>query len=214
MQFRARLLEWSHIEKWCETLRKKIIDSYEPDFIIGLSRGGLAPARILSDTLLVKDLFSLKTEHWGMTANVDGKAKLKNSETLDVKGRKVLVVDDITDTGESMELAKNHVETMGPEDLKTATMLHITRSKHVPSFYAEEVSESQWTWFIFPWNVTEDLNNLIRKIGSEVMTSEEIISGLKREFDLHVKAEILEFTLKRLQDLKRIRKDGSNWKLN
>lgn len=213
MQFRARLLEWSDIERWCEILRKKIVKNYKPDFIIGLSRGGLAPARILSDSLLVKDLYTLKTEHWGMTANVDGQAKLKSGGRMDVEGRKVLIVDDITDTGESMDLAESYVKGLNPADLKTATMLHISRSKHVPAFYAEEISEAQWTWFIFPWNVTEDLNNLIGKLPQEKMTFDELSSGLKKEFDLDVNPKTLESTLERLKDLNRIAKNDKGWNI-
>lgn len=184
MHFKAKLVTWNDIEDWCDTLRDKIAGNYAPDVIIGLSRGGLVPARILSDKMWVKDLVAIKTEHWGITATKDGKAILKNDGKLDISNKKVLIVDDLTDTGESMKVAYDYVNSLGPGALKTATMLHISRSDFVPDFYADEVTEDNWAWFIFPWNVYEDLDNLIGRslVGPENI--EGIKSLLKRDYDL------------------------------
>ena len=99
MEFKANLVSWDEIEEWCKKLRDKIIDSYKPDIIVALSRGGLVPGRILSDMLWIKDIVALKTEHWGVTATRDGKATLKDPGSLNLSGKNVLIVDDITDTG-------------------------------------------------------------------------------------------------------------------
>jgi hypoxanthine phosphoribosyltransferase len=162
MQFRAKLVSWAEIEKWCRNIGKQAIKSgFIPEAIIGLSRGGLVPARMLSDRMWIKDLYAVKTEHWGFTASKDGKAVLKKQGDPDIKGKRVLVVDDITDTGESMKLAFDYVKSLSPAEIRTSTMLHITRSSFKPDFYSEEINEEKWAWFIFPWNVYEDLDNLI-----------------------------------------------------
>ena len=54
------------------------------------------------DYPIKKELISIKTEHWGSTANMDGKAVLAGKTNYDMSGKKVLLVDDITDTGESL----------------------------------------------------------------------------------------------------------------
>ncbi|EQD37993.1 Phosphoribosyltransferase domain protein, partial [mine drainage metagenome] len=119
MQFKARLVTWEEIVDWCLSLRSSIVVDYQPDSIIGLSRGGLVPARLLSDYLWIKDLFSVKTEHWGITASKDGEARISADVSLPVKGRKVLIVDDITDTGSSMKLAVDTIKKLGPASIKT-----------------------------------------------------------------------------------------------
>ncbi|HKJ96220.1 MAG TPA: phosphoribosyltransferase, partial [Thermoplasmataceae archaeon] len=161
MQFRAKIVSWTDIENWCDRIRHKVMEDYVPDTIIGIARGGLVPARILSDRMWIKDLLSVKTEHWGITATKDGEATLKDSLNGTLEGKRVLVVDDITDTGESLRIASEHVKSLKPESLKTATMLHITRSGFLPDYYAEAIEEKAWTWFIFPWNIYEDLDNLV-----------------------------------------------------
>ncbi|MGP6220728.1 phosphoribosyltransferase [Caldiplasma sukawensis] len=195
MKTRARLVEWNQIEKWCEKINSSIPENDLPDTIIGLSRGGLVPARLISDYMQIKDLFSVKTEHWGLTATKDGKAKLKYGLNTSLEGKNVLIVDDITDTGESMRIAKDYISTLKPSKLRTATMLHIDHSAFIPDYFGEEVTKENWAWFIFPWNVYEDLVNLIGKLDPENMTSEDIAISLKNENDLKVSKEQIEKVL-------------------
>jgi hypoxanthine phosphoribosyltransferase len=130
-------------------------------------------------------LLGLKVEHWGITATPDGEARLKYPIKVDLTGRKVLVVDDITDTGKSMMTAVSYVKTLNPEEIKTAALLHIKDSKFVPDYYAEEI---EWKWIIFPWNVTEDLINLISNYLNEKKMAEinDVIDGLKQWYDIEL----------------------------
>lgn len=211
MDFQAKLVTWTEIETWCNKLRDQIKNAYKPDAIIGLSRGGLVPSRLISDALLIKDLFAIKTEHWGITATVDGKTVLKDAGNFDLTGKKVIVIDDITDTGESMELATSTVMKMHPSEVKTAAMLHIAHSKFVPDFYAEEVSAEKWIWFIFPWNVYEDISNLTGKILEAPMTSQQISEQLKERFDISIASDSLEAKLDHLSSIGRFTRNGNKW---
>ncbi|EQB71186.1 MAG: hypothetical protein AMDU1_APLC00032G0007 [Thermoplasmatales archaeon A-plasma] len=184
MEFRAKAVSWDDIERWCDEVRKQIVNTFSPDLIIGLSRGGLVPARILSDSLWIKDLLSIKTEHWGITATQDGKAVLRDPGVLNIKGKRVLIVDDITDTGQSMKLAHEFVRKQNPAEVKTATMLHITRSSFVPDFYGEEITEKNWAWFIFPWNVYEDVDNLLSRVLRKESSLEQVTELLLENFEL------------------------------
>lgn len=196
MDFRAQIVSWEDIENWCSTIRNKVVENFSPEVIIGLSRGGLVPARILSDSLWIKDLLSIKTEHWGITATKSGEAILNDPGKLNLKGKRVLVVDDITDTGQSMKLAYNFVKSQGPLEVRTATMLHITRSEFVPDYYGEEISQDKWTWFIFPWNVYEDLDNLLSKTLERKLDVPGVKNLLKEHYDLSISDSHLEKVLK------------------
>ncbi len=150
---------------------------WKPDVIIGVARGGWVHARLQCDLLGVKELYSVKVDHWGVTATKDGKAKLTVPLTGDVKGKRVLVVDDITDTGESLTMAVNHIREQGPSDVKSATLMHIAGSKFVPDYFGVEVS---WAWEIWPWNFYEDLNALILKIFEGEKVDEMSTMELKK----------------------------------
>ena len=209
MEFKANLVSWNDIEEWCKKLRDKIIDSYKPDIIVALSRGGLVPGRILSDMLWIKDIVALKTEHWGVTATRDGKATLKDPGSLNLSGKNVLIVDDITDTGQSMKLAYDFVSKQKPESLKTAVMLHINRSSFKPDYYASEIDQKDWTWFIFPWNVYEDMGNLVLKVLTQEMETALIEKKLEDNFGLVLESGHLDNILNDLVTAKRIEKPSS-----
>lgn len=211
MEFKATLVTWEEIEKWCKRIFEKVSSNYKPDAIVALSRGGLIPGRILSDLLLVKDLYAVKTEHWGITASLDGKAKLQDSGILNINGKRILVVDDITDTGESMLLALKHLQSMNPVEIKTATMLHIDHSKYTPDFFAEPISKDNWAWFVFPWNITEDIYNLIMKTPLRTGTSSEFLSELQERFSLEINEESLKRYLGVLSGTGKIRYDDETW---
>ncbi len=155
-------MDWDLFYKLARQVASKINGSgYKPDLIIGLARGGWVLARVLCDLIGVKDLVSLKVEHWGITATPDGKAKLKYPLKVDLTGKNVLIVDDITDTGESMRVSVEYVKSLKPSEIKTAALRHITSSKFMPDFFGEEIS---WRWVIFPWNFTEDMCNIVPKV--------------------------------------------------
>lgn len=212
MQFNAKLVSWEEVENWCDSIIEKVSQTFKPDTIVGISRGGLVPGRILSDRMWIKDLQSIKTEHWGLTATVDGRAEIRNKPSLFIKGKNVLLVDDITDTGESMSLAKDYLSTFSPAKIKTVAMLHINRSKFVPDYYAEVVDGEKWTWFIFPWNVYEDLDNLCGRSIVVPMKTEEVKTTLKKDYGIDVDNRTLEHVLSVMERSKRISRPNGKWK--
>ncbi len=158
---RCRRVGWADIDAWADRLAERIrAAGAVPETIVGLTRGGWVPSRLLCDRLGVHHLLSLRARHWGVTATPSGKAELTEGLSGSVAGRAVLVVDDITDTGESLALAEDHVRAAGPARLESATFLHISHSKFVPTYYAEEIPRAAWVWVVFPWNYWEDLATL------------------------------------------------------
>ncbi len=160
--FECEVMDWNLFYDLARQVAKKVNNSgYKPDMIVGLARGGWVLARVLCDLIGVKDLVSLKVEHWGVTATPDGKAKLKYPLNVDLTGKNVLVVDDITDTGESMLVTVEYLKSLKPSEIKTAALRHITSSKFMPDYIGDEIS---WRWVIFPWNFTEDMCNIVPKV--------------------------------------------------
>ncbi|HTY47508.1 MAG TPA: phosphoribosyltransferase [Methanomassiliicoccales archaeon] len=210
--FKCKVVTFEEISKWTQDVARQIQDcGCKPTVIVGLTRGGWVPARLLCDHLHVKKLYAVKTEHWGMTANPDGIALLTQELNTPVKDESVLVVDDITDTGESLKLAVKHLKEKSPMEVNTATLLHITHSKIEPDFYSVKVSEKDWTWFIFPWNLYEDLRTLIPKTLYEPKTEEEVRHAFKDQFQVDVSEELVRMTLKHLEGDGKVRRKGRVW---
>ncbi len=183
---------------------KILEEGWKPDVVVGLARGGWVAARLYCDYLGIKDLVSLKVEHWGVTATPpDGKARLKYGTNYDLSRKKVLIVDDISDTGESLTLAKNYVESKSPAEVRTATLLTIRGSRFKPEYYGGE--EIDWAWIVFPWNFVEDMINLVSNIleEKEAVSTDEIVELFKELHGLEVPKGKLEEAL-RMAEMRKV----------
>ncbi len=213
--FRCRLVTWDEIANWTGGVGAKIKQSdFDPDVIVGLTRGGWVAARLLCDLLGIKRLYAVKVEHWGITAQPDGKARLIQGLATDISDRNVLIVDDVTDTGESLELATRHVAKGDPRELRSATVLHITHSKFKPDFYEIEVPKEEWAWFIFPWNLHEDLRTIIPKtLDGTARTVAEVKAALESHFQLDLDSDLIEGTLRELTEAGTATRKGRGYSL-
>jgi len=183
--FECWLPSWDYLHKACKKISNKMKeDDFKPDIVIALSRGGFVPARCVCDMLVVKDLVSIKVDHWGITAAKDGKATIRYPLDIDLTGKNVLIVDDITDTGDSMLVSTDFVKDLNPKEVRTATALHIKTSKFKPDYYGEEIG---WKWVIFPWNYVEDMCNIIPKVlDANPKNEKQIKEELKKNFKIDV----------------------------
>jgi hypoxanthine phosphoribosyltransferase len=102
---------------------------------------------------------------------------------------------------------------MKPKVVKTATLLHITHSKIEPDFYSVRVPEEDWTWFIFPWNLHEDLRTLLPKTLNVGKTEEEISASFKQQFQIDVPENLVRTTLKDLEAEEKVHRSGRVWQL-
>jgi hypoxanthine phosphoribosyltransferase len=210
--FKCRILTWDEIAVWTEAVANDIEDDgYFPTVVVGLTRGGWIPARLICDHLKIKKLYAVKTEHWGITASNDGKALLTQELNTNIDGEQVLIVDDITDTGESLSLAVSHIKELNPSEIRTATLLHIEHSKVEPDYYEVEVPEDDWTWFIFPWNLHEDLRTLLPKTLHGPRTVLGIRQAFREQFQIEVSEDMIRRTLRILRTSGKVHKKGAKW---
>ena len=190
---RCRKATWEAVETWADRVAQHVRDAGAvPDTIVGLSRGGWVPGRLLCDRMGVHRLLSLRAQHWGVTATPSGQAELTDGLSGKVADEKVLIVDDITDTGESLTLAVEHVRARRPRRLESAALLHINHSKFVPDYFGEEIDRTAWVWVVFPWNYWEDLATLAARAAEVAPGIEGVQATLKERSSLEVPRADLE----------------------
>ena len=190
---RCRRATWDDVDRWADHVAHRVRSSRAiPETIVGLTRGGWVPGRLLCDRLGVKRLVSLRAQHWGLTATPSGRAEVTEGLSGAVTGQRVLVVDDITDTGESLALAVDHVRAGRPERIETAAFLHIDHSKFVPTYFAETIPRAAWVWVVFPWNYWEDLVTLSERAKEVAPGIDAIRATLKQRCGLDVPRADLE----------------------
>lgn len=164
----CRVTTWAEADGWADAIAERVrAADRTPGTIVALTRGGWVPARLVADRLKVKRLVSLRAQHWGVTATPSGAAEITEGLSGPVDGHDVLIVDDITDTGQSLSLALDHVRAARARRVETATCLHLTHSTFVPTYTAEEIPRDAWVWVVFPWNYWEDLGTLAGRAFEE-----------------------------------------------
>lgn len=169
VKLKVKVVSWGEVVRWSNELAFVIMDSgYKPDVIVAIARGGLVPARLLADYMDVIDVLSLKVEHWIETGSHQEEAVIKyETKDIDLSDKKVLIVDDICDTGKSLSVAKEFViKNWKAREVKLATFQYIEPVAQIkPDFYVDLVKD--WTWYMYPWNYVEDMVNLVKKMLKE-----------------------------------------------
>lgn len=186
----CELISWQRFHALCRRLAHKIRESgYRPDIIVAIGRGGYMPARILSDLLGVSNLTSFKIEHYEGIRKT-GKAFVRYPLNVDLSGLRVLLVDDVNDSGETLAAAIPHVLGQGtPQELRTAVLHHKAVSSHIPDYHAWRVVK--WRWIIYPWALTEDLSALITAMRPAAREPTEIARRLAVEHRVRVPRRVL-----------------------
>ncbi len=166
-KFKCVVTTWDYMDRLCRKVADQVKeDGFDPEIIVALARGGWFAGRVLCDLLGLDDLTSLKIEHYVGTAKQSGEVKIRYPlPEQSVVGKKVLVVDDIADTGKSLMAAKDHVIENGASEVRTATLQLLSTSRFTPDYFGEYMEE--WAWVIFPWNFIEDMIELITRLLSK-----------------------------------------------
>ena len=128
----------------------------------------------------------MKIEHYTRAADMQAKAKIRYPIPVDISEKKVLVVDDVTDTGDTLNLAVDYVWSLKPAEVRTAVLQHKTCSSFVPDFYAQRIIK--WRWIIYPWARYEDLAGFTERIiRNKTLDIPQIISEFKTRYELDIK---------------------------
>lgn len=202
----TKLVTWEEIVEWSRGLANIIKRSgWRPDVIVAIARGGYIPARLLCDFLGVENLLSIQSQHWTEAAKAEEKAVLRFPYIVDMSRKKVLLVDDIVDTGDTVMLAEKFIrENWNPSEVKIAVLQWISPiAKIKPDFYFIEVKE--WVWFQYPWTRLEDVTSFIKRMiyeeaksGKSVWTFEDIVNSFREWYGIDVDRYFYEDALENL----------------
>ena len=132
------MITWDTFEREIKTLSKKI--TKKPGAIVAVVRGGLVPARLLARDLHVRDVYAITVRRVG------DERKLTVDILEDIRGKHLLVVEDMIETGRGLMLAKEHLESKGAI-VKTACLYTMPKSEIIPDFYLRTIEEV----VRFPW---------------------------------------------------------------
>jgi hypothetical protein len=187
-EFKCTITNWEYIYGLCRDVSNQVkASSFEPDVVVALARGGWFAGRCICDFLGLDDLTSLKMEHYVGTAQKTGEPEVRYPMPEgSVEGKDVLIIDDIADTGGSIERADEYVNERNPGEVRTATLQLLQTSEFEPDYIGERLEE--WAWIVYPWNFIEDMIDLVSgvmaKADAETFEQEDVRHLLSEYHDV------------------------------
>ena len=145
MMTKQAFYDWNDIQGLTQDLIRQLnVDNKKYDCVVRLTRGGLTPAVLLSQYLGIP-MHTLKVslrDHVGSDDLVDLYEKL---EDLD----RILVIDDINDTGATINAIK---DVWGDEYVDYAVLINNEASEATVDYSATDINKLENdVWIIFPW---------------------------------------------------------------
>jgi uncharacterized protein len=145
------VLTWDRFGVATRELATAIVaDGFRPDIVLAIARGGLTVAGALAYALDVKNCFAMNVEFYtGIDERLEMPVVLPPTlDKVDIHGLRVLIADDVADTGRTLELVRSEIAEF-VADARSAVLYVKPWSTLAPDYV--------WTttdrWIDFPWAV-------------------------------------------------------------
>jgi hypoxanthine phosphoribosyltransferase len=168
------VLDLSHIGKYSRSLSKKVSVEYNPDVVVGIANCGIYPAFEVSSNLGC-EMDTIRISHYYQNKPLvlcdvhdptffvlpafgylrrkvvkkSNPVLIRDTKSKSFEGKNVLIVDDDTGSGITMEMAKEILKGKNPQNVKTAVLFKV--GDYEPDFFARERYIKK---FIYPWKKT------------------------------------------------------------
>ena len=150
-------LSWELFGELCRVLAVRVARDFDPEVVIGIATAGVLPAAVIASILQV-DFYSLKISRREQGEVVHPYPRILSEAPRQARGRRVLIVDEITTSGDTLRLALAAVREVDPEEVRTATSF-VKPGGYRPDYHALETG----SLIVFPWDrqVLSDEGDLV-----------------------------------------------------
>lgn len=160
-------LSWEMFGELCRALAFRVAREYDPDLVVGIARAGVIPGAVVASILRL-DFYSMRISRRKGAERVRERPAILSAAPRQARGKRILLVDEITTSGETLRLGLAAVRDVQPAEVRTATSFARTRG-YKPDYFSLETDAT----VIFPWD---------RKVleGSEMVVNpryDEVIDG-------------------------------------
>lgn len=140
------VVSWEMFGELCRALALRVAREYDPDVVVGIARAGTVPAGVIS-AILRTDLYSMTISRKEGGEHVRERPAVLSAAPVQLRGKRVLLVDEITSSGDTLRLALAAARDVGPAEVKTATCF-VRPDGYRPDYFALEMGQE----LVFPWD--------------------------------------------------------------
>lgn len=139
-------LSWEMFGELCRALAFRVARDFDPDMVVGIARAGAIPAAVIASILRI-DFFSMKISRKEGEEQVRDRPAVLSAAPPEGEGRRVLLVDEIATSGDTLRLGLAAIRDVGPLEVRTATSF-VRPTGYKPDYFALETDQI----VIFPWD--------------------------------------------------------------
>jgi uncharacterized protein len=139
-------LSWELFGELSRALAVRVSQEYTPDLVIGIATAGVLPAATIAAILQV-EFASLKVTRRLPSGEMAARPEVRSPSPVEARGRRVLLVDELSTSGDTMRLALAAIREVGPRSVKTAAAF-VRPGGYRPDFFALETD----ALIVFPWD--------------------------------------------------------------
>jgi len=134
-------IDWALFGELCRALALRISGSFDPELVLGIAKAGVIPGAVVA-SILQRDFASMVVTRIGAAV----RPTLVTEPPPSVAGRRVLLVDETCDSGDTLKLAISAVKRLRPTEVRTAVSLRT--GAYEPDYYAMATE----AFIILPWD--------------------------------------------------------------
>lgn len=140
-------LTWDVFGELCRALAVKVAQSgYQPDLVVGIAKAGVIPGAVIA-SMLGCDFYSMKISRDAGGTKMRSRPKIIQSAPREASGKNVLIVDELSTSGDTLRMATNSLRQVGPADIRSAVSF-VKVGGFRPDYYALEAHGT----IVFPWD--------------------------------------------------------------
>jgi hypoxanthine phosphoribosyltransferase len=138
-------VEWPLFGELSRALALKVVRSYDPEIIVGVATAGVVPGAVIA-AILDREFHSIVVSRRYQSDDVRETPEIFGAIPAAVRGRRVLVVDETCDSGETMRLAVSAIVNAGASEVRTAVAFRT--GSYEPDFHALATEST----IVLPWD--------------------------------------------------------------
>ncbi|HYX90884.1 MAG TPA: phosphoribosyltransferase family protein [Myxococcaceae bacterium] len=143
----VREVSWSEFDRQVQALAARIRKEFKPDAVVGVAHGGVFVGGALASALGVV-FFPVRISRRSRDrASLGKKPRITGSMPKELQGLRVVLVDDVAASGETLELGKTLLAKLKPKGVATACLV-CKDEGYAPDFFA--LRENRLV--VFPWD--------------------------------------------------------------
>lgn len=183
---------WEQMGEYTFKLAEEILETSEKfDRVVALAKGGWTWARTLMDYLGIDEISSVRFKSYqGINEAIE--PQLIQPLTDSIHGQKVLLFDEVIDTGETVKKASEYLKVMGAKNIKIASLCYKPHSCITPDYFAFETT----AWVVFPHEIREFIEASTGKWKKSGVKENEIIKRLDK---IGIPDEQVKYFLKKIK---------------